>query len=360
MNNKLNIYACSGVGDSTASSPLARVQFETEGTNTLRNTRAMNALLVLMNENRAIVMYDGDITPEQRQSFLDELDIYSVAYYFARLYHGQQNMLEVAGRAIQTVISAGRFKSEDPDIAKHADIVDMLIDVTQDLIDNEDSISVDTAGSFLDFWNRVVMPNDVAYLEIEQAKAIGDLQAYGIEKDSDLSKFLTQSSEYFLYYTCLTKAEARSISFACGKKWEKQKEIYEYCKKCFVGIYGDEEAMQRIIRTGLYEYFQMSVPRIHDELLYGDGSIGLATEAIVAIISAVVSIVLAVISAVVSYAEKVTVAKYTQPENVADGIADVDDFPDIPGAYKKDKGESNLLEDNSADWCRCARSAVSV
>lgn len=346
--NKLAIYACSGIGYTTATSPVDLVQFETEDTNTLRNTRAMNALLVRMNENRAIVLYDNDITQEERQNFLDELDIYSVAFYFARLYHGKKDMLEISGRAIQSVISAGRFKSEEPDIEKHADIVDTLIDVVQDLIDNEDSIELETAGSFIDYWAKVVMPNDIAFLETEQAKAIGDLQAYGIEKDSDLSKYLTQASEYFLYFICLTRDEAYYVSNACGKKWDKQSEIYDYCKKCFVGIYGDEESMLRIIRTGLYQSFKMSVGRIHDQLLYGDEAIGITAE-IATIIVALIGVISSVILAVLSYAEKVTVAKYTQPENVQDGIADVSDFDGMgTGKGKNDeKNDSNLLEDNA-------------
>ena len=141
----------------------------------------------------------------------------------------------------------------------------------------------------------------------------------GWERNETLRKYLGTSkdggcAEYFLY-TFIPQEDLGKYNAVIYKKRQQQLKTFAYVRELFVGYnYGTEEEMIAIIRKGIENTFGYSVEEVLRGIRTGKrDDIGIATEAIIAIVGAVVSIVLAVISGVIEYCKSVKVAQYTAP-----------------------------------------------
>lgn len=150
-------------------------------------------------------------------------------------------------------------------------------------------------------------------------KVAQNIEDSGWMRNETLRKYLGTSkdggcAEYFLYIF-IPDSDLAKYNATIYKKRQGQLKTYAYVRELFVGHnYGTEAQMLDIIRNGIEKTFGSPVETVLSEIRLGKREgIGLATEAIIAIISAVVSIVLAVISGVIEYAKSVKVAKYTAP-----------------------------------------------
>lgn len=330
MSNRLNIYACSGIGATGATKIEDRLIYDLEGSKTLENTKAMNMLLSHINYQRALYLYGEDA---DKAYILNVMDIYAVCYWFAKKYRDDLNMLDGIGKNIGIAIAHGDFKSDSTELAEHEERVEKLID----RIENESGSEDGADENFMSFWREYVVTGNTEASDEKMQQAwekavsgIGATDKYGINSDSDLSKFLNDAGSYFTYYMCVTRSEARRISKLAAWKWDKQKEVYDYCVNCFVGVYGTEESMVRIIESGIMETYDRSLDKIHDQIVSGEAyeveNVGLAAAIIAAIISAITAIVLALISGIISYAQAAVKAKYTVPEDTDSAIMSEDDY----------------------------------
>lgn len=150
-------------------------------------------------------------------------------------------------------------------------------------------------------------------------KVAQKIEDSGWMRNETLRKYLGTSkdggcAEYFLYIF-IPENELAKYNATIYKKRQGQLKTYAYVRELFVGHnYGTEAQLLGIIRNGIAQTFGAPVENVLADIRNGKREgIGLATEAIIAIISAVVSIVLAVISGVIEYAKSVNVAKYTAP-----------------------------------------------
>lgn len=162
----------------------------------------------------------------------------------------------------------------------------------------------------------------------------------GWERDETLRKYLGTSkdggcAEYFLY-TFIPQEELGMYNATIYKKREQQLKTFAYVRELFVGYnYGTEADMKAIIRKGIESTFGAPVEQVLMEIRTGKREgVGIATEVIVAIISAVVTIVLAVISGIIEYCKSVKVAQYTAPtyQELEDSMPSA---TDITGSTKK-------------------------
>lgn len=162
----------------------------------------------------------------------------------------------------------------------------------------------------------------------------------GWERDETLRKYLGTSNdggcaEYFLY-TFIPQEELGMYNATIYKKREQQLKTFAYVRELFVGYnYGTEADMKAIIRKGIESTFGVPVEQVLMEIRTGKREgVGIATEVIVAIISAVVTIVLAVISGIIEYCKSVKVAQYTAPtyQELEDSMPAA---TDITGSTKK-------------------------
>lgn len=146
-----------------------------------------------------------------------------------------------------------------------------------------------------------------------------DIENSGWMRNETLRKYLGTSkdggcAEYFLYIF-IPEEDLAKYNATIIKKRKQQLKTYAYVRELFVGHqYGSEVEMMDVIRNGIEKTFGASVETVLYEIQTGKREgVGLATEAIVAIISAVVTIVIAVVNGVIDYCKSVKVAKYTAP-----------------------------------------------
>lgn len=156
--------------------------------------------------------------------------------------------------------------------------------------------------------------------EVASARKVArEIEDSGWMRNETLRKYLGTSkdggcAEYFLYIF-IPDNELAKYNATIYKKRQGQLKTYAYVRELFVGHdYGTEAQLLDIIRNGIEKTFGVPVESVLSDIRLGKREgVGLATEAIIAIISAVVSIVLAVISGIIEYAKSVKVAKYTAP-----------------------------------------------
>lgn len=150
-------------------------------------------------------------------------------------------------------------------------------------------------------------------------RVVSDLENSGWRESETLRKYLGTSkdggcAEYFLYIF-IPDSEISKYNAVIYRKRKQQIETFKYVRELFVGHeYGTEEDMINVIRNGIEATFGTTVEDVLRSVKKGEyQGVGLATEVIVAIVSAVVALVTSVISGVISYCQNVNVAKYTAP-----------------------------------------------
>lgn len=329
MADKLQIYACSGV-DGTPD-----VGFVTENTNTATNTQAMNTMLSYMNLFATEVRCLKFVSEKEKEEKMNKLDICSIAFYYARMYRQDKEALHDVGIVLSKLYADGKFDLQSTDTKEHEEHVDNLIVVTDEMVSTGE-YTEPTDSAFWEWWQTEVVKGAKEGLDKEQQEALLAAEASAkpvgatITTDyGDLNKYLYDGGTYFIYLY-MPENRLSELTYAMRKKRRKQQEVYEYCKKCFTSIYGSEEAMQRVIRSGIVEDFGVQPEDVLEDILTGkreDHSIGqLAVEVIAAIITAIASIIIALIGGLLDYGAKVATVKYTVPNDVEDGMSDPADW----------------------------------
>lgn len=150
-------------------------------------------------------------------------------------------------------------------------------------------------------------------------KVAQNIEDSGWIRNETLRKYLGTSkdggcAEYFLYIF-IPDNELAKYNATIYKKRQGQLKTYAYVRELFVGHnYGTEAQLLDIIRNGIETTFSAPVETVLYEIRIGKREgVGLAVEAIVAIITGIVSIIIAVVSGIIQYAQTVKVAKYTAP-----------------------------------------------
>lgn len=324
MSNKLKIYACSGIGDQE------QPGYWLDDTRTSSNTQAVNNLLSMINEKLSELYY-LQLSKTAEIERYNAIDLLVVCLRFAKRYAGQSDMLRRAGRVIGSYAASGSFDTNDTNDDSRSAHLDILFAAILDDLDN--SKNTQSEPEF-DRWfeQQVVALNQVGLSAAQQAAAdqwaVDQEQRVGATDYGDISEYLNNSQDYFLYLY-IPDSEVGSWSKSIQTKRKKQQEVYQYCLKIFRQVYGDESAMQRIIRSSIIRTFGATPEQVLDRLRRS-GSIGepitLTAAAIVEIIIAVVGAIASIIGAILTYCAKVAVAKYQQPVDAESGIPDQEDF----------------------------------
>ena len=313
MSNRLKIYACSGIGETNRAKA-----WISEDTNAATNTQGMNAILAIINSLAVDLRYPENLTEKEIIATYNALDLYSVAFYYARLYRDASETLATVGNCIAKYIADGGFNSKSTRKEWHDQLVDSIIDDIDAMVASGDI--QEQAGDFAEWWKKTVVDGNVVGLQQD-----GKIGATIKEDYGDLNKYLYDGGTYFIWLY-FPKEKRNELPYRIRRKIRKQQEVYDYCKKCFCpeygGIYGSEETMQRIIRNGIKEDFKGSTPEEVCETLLERERVG---DWIAALISALVTLILGILSLVIDYASAVAVAKYAVPEDPESGCPDEED-----------------------------------
>lgn len=319
MSEKLNIYACSGIGVGATN---RAKEWIAEGTNAATSTQAMNSMLSYVNLLATELRFPDIWTNEEYLAKLNEFDLACVCFYYARLFRNDTEKLARAGKCIAEYKRQNGFNSDNSDVEWHEQHTDKIIDDIDAMLLSEDK-DIDPEVEFVDWWQKEVVDKNVVGLN-EAGIGATITTDYG-----DLNKYLYDGGTYFLYLYIPEKKRAL-LPYRIRKKIAKQQETYDYCKKCFCpeygGIYGSEADMQRVIRAGIIEDFKATPEQVIAGILKGEKVGELAAAVIAAIITAVTTLVIALLSLIINYASAVAAAKYAEPEDPESGMAEADDF----------------------------------
>lgn len=313
---KLKIYACSGIGNADS-----KYDYWLDNTQTVSNTQAVNSLLSMINLCYSEAINLG-LRTEEVVDRLNQIDLYSVAMYYAQEYQHSQGDLHRAGQVIGCLLDQGVFSFDSLSNDERDRHLDEVFEKVSDVISDD---SLTASQSFSDWWKENIEDKNKVFLDVEKqneiteilrksSKSISGIGAAGDEweNNEDLAQYLNNASEYFLY-TYFTDEQLKSLPQSFRAKKVIQNKTYDYCKAMFVGVYGSEESMREVIRAGIINYFKATPEEVCRAITNNNGKyggVGIAVSAILSIISAVLTFVATVVTAICQCVAKVKVAKY--------------------------------------------------
>lgn len=301
MADRLKIYACSGVGDVK----LPTVTFDNYGLKTTDNTQAVNTILIAMNSCR-VRMENLEMSDSEREQYKQLLEVYKKCLQAAK-----------SGKSDEELSRAGMEIAEEYGLG----------------------------SDFEDWWKNTIVPrNKVGLPEtarkmvrqgVAKAKAIKGIGELDWHDNEELTEYLTKGSEYFLY-TYFTDAQLRKLPSIFAIKKRKQMNTYNYCKALFVGAYGSEAEMRRVIEDGIIQYFGHTPKGVCEKIASGEnpnekvGVIIWTVQGIVAIVMACLSFLASVIVAICQAVAQSKAAQYAaiNKQMVEESIPNPDDWDD--------------------------------
>lgn len=358
MARTLSIYACSGIGSN------AKVEHETydywlDNTNSVSNTQAVNSLLARINTD-AIEILNLELTDEEVLERLNEIDWYAATLYFVQQYESRADEMVQLRRAIGKAWDNGLFEYVEFDNKKRDLHLDEVIGKIAQYMD--DANIKEPSSTFRAWWNEeVAMKNKVGLTTDQQQKIIATLAQRKIsgiganyDQNPDLAKYLNNGAEYFLY-TYATDEQIAQLPKEFKNKRAIQRTIYNYCKEMYVGVFGSEKQMQEVIYSGIVSALHTTPQKAiansvvaYQNRELGVRGIGIAPEAIIAtiyavikivgIIMALLSLVYAIVATICECVKASEAAKWAAIDDrlIADGNPSDEDYDDFNlGRYMK-------------------------
>ena len=352
MSNRLKIYACSGIGNADA-----KYNYWLDNTLTVSNTQAVNSLLSMINLNYSEIQNLSLKTSEVVER-LNQIDMYSVAIYYAQVYQDSAEDLHRAGQVIGCLVGKGVFDFDSLSNDERDKHLDDVYEKVADVITDD---TLKAPADFTAWWKKIVEDRNKVFLSKEEQDKITSIlekssqEISGIgaadeewRNNKDLAKYLDNAGEYFLY-TYFTEEQLNKLPQVFKAKSRTQKKTYNYCKSMYVGVYGSEECMQNVIRSGIMREFK-AIPeevcgKIASSKTKGVGvvtAIVLTAAEIVQIILACLTFVASVIASILSCVAQVKVAKY-QAVDTQTAQAATPNGDDFDGVEFSSKGNSKTL-----------------
>lgn len=344
MANKLNIYACNGVGSAES-----EYTYWTAGTLSQSNSQAVNNLLAKINLEYAKIV-NLELTDEEALKCLDNIDLYCVCMYYAREYGNNESELHHVGQVIGELVAAGTFESNlltDEERGVHLGELFDVVDKAMESPIKEDSV-------FMDWWRENVEDLNQVGLSKQQQDGItrsliGDVIGAVDYGNADLNKYLNDAGEYFLY-TYFTDAQLKKLPAVFARKARGQKQLYQYCQSLYKQMNGTTDSMDAIIESGIISTFGKTpkevVQTLYDQYIK-EGRVGALSEvlAVISAIATVLGIVVALIEKIVS---AISAAKVAESKSIDQEAMDMfapapDDYPDDWKKQISKGGDNSVL-----------------
>lgn len=356
MAKTLSIYACSGIG-SNANVPESGYNYWLDNTETVSNTQAVNSLLVTINLLATEVLY-LDLSDDDVLENLNAIDLYSTILYFVKQYQDNADQLSIAGDAIGKAYDNGLFIFADFDNQKRDYHLDEVISKIEEYMD--DAELGDPSSEWQKWWDENVSALNDVFLTPEQQNAVRESLRQSSKEISgigtadwtanpELAKYMNDAGEYFLY-TYATEEQLNKLPGVFRSKARVQKQVYDYCGKLFIGVYGTQEAYDNLLRASVIKTMGQEPEQVIETLVAGSTKpvscgIGLIEEVIAGIIE-IISIIMSILSLIATIiysicsavaAAKVTEQKKIEQETIKLNQATEEDINQLAeyAAYKK-------------------------
>ena len=356
MSNKLKIYACSGIGAATDDKVLS---YYTDGTNTVANTQAVNGLLAKLNAAYIRATRLANISKEEKISLLCDVDLLSVCLDAAKQFQDNTEQLHHAGEVIGVMCANGEFEYDELDARKREDHLEELIAVANEGYRDMTPIANPNA-EFIAWWQKNVEERNKVGLNFGQqqnarralkkaAESIKGIKGVGKidpnwQNNPDLSNYLLNGGKYFLY-TYFTDAQLAKLPAVFKRKKAGQMKTYNYCKSCFVDIYGSEKEMQEIIRASIVSEFGIEPEQVCADIAKngGNSGVGMTLEMILTLVAIGLAILAAVITAICDMVARTNEAKYgaLNHQIIEDSCPDTTDYSELEGVSYRGSISSN-------------------
>ena len=328
MSKGLEIYRLSGLPKMGSLNEVGRYAYWTNGTHEWDNTRAYNRLLSLVNLKMDEIVY---LKGQNVADLMNELDCYIVCLEALTIAGKNYDNLTRAGSIVNAMLTADMFKQTFTDDERRAKNLDSLILLFRD--NYEKHLEYNFTLDFDQWWVGLIKDNINTFPEavknnfkcffVEGTKKIAGIGS--TEDKKNFAEYIRNAGDYFLYLF-IGDTEIRKYNKTIQMRYRKELELYKYvCNEC-QGMY-DEATVWTMIRNGVIRQYKMTPENKIKQLNeVGSGKIGLAVEAILAIISAVAS-ALATLLGVILEIVKVSLSyKYSAPVEEELGIPQADDW----------------------------------
>lgn len=338
----LKIYACSGIGDTQ------EMQYWSDNTNVASNTQAVNTLLSLINltYTEATCLKISDTEKIEK---LNKIDLYTVCLNAAYTYKDNPVELHQAGEVIGTMVKDGLFNSKTLNLKKRDTHLDEMLQIAADMMQRDRSELHPDEEFMAWYFDHVEIRNKVGLTKAQQKRGQEVLQEASVngiganddwKEDASISEYLLNASDYFLYIF-LTDEQVKDLSYVIKTKRNTQYEYYNFCKSVFTDMYGSEDEMRNIIRTGiiqesgdtpenlcaaLYEA-EMDAKPISNIPIAVMAEIELVIKLLIVIVS-ILSAITAIIKVILEYCARVKEAQYAAMDSAltAGGAPSADDL----------------------------------
>lgn len=331
MRDGLKIYACSGLCNSIGTAP-QDFQYWRDDTLTTNNTRAVNSLLADINLLEAQLQYKRDLTDEEVLSALNQIDLYVVCLLFAQQYNKDE--LPLAGRVIAGMIQEGMFDSRSLDDAERDEHLVSLCRTAEERFTAGDDSGIN--NDFTAWFAAEVTAQSYCGLSNEQRQRSEEFfrkqSGVGATGDQDAGQYLFNTGEYYLYLY-MTREQAYKKSYIVGRKWDKQKEMYQYVHKCYDPIYGNSASVDKVIYIGICKQLGYTPEFVIEELTgYKSKGIGQVAE-IIGAVASLIGVIITAISIILQYTAAALAVKYQAPTAADSGTPEDTEWED-PGKGK--------------------------
>ena len=326
MSKGLEIYRLSGLPKIGSLNEVGRYAYWTNGTHEWDNTRAYNRLLSLVNLKMDEIIY---LKGQNVADLMNELDCYIVCLEALTIAGKNYDNLTRAGSIVNAMLTAGMFKETFTDDERRAKNLDSLILVFRDNYDKH--LEYNFTLDFEQWWLSLIRENTNTFTSeiknnfskfFESKQTIAGI---GAVADKNFSEYIRNAGDYFLYLF-IDENEIRKYNTVIQARYRKELEIYKYvCNEC-QGMY-DKETVWTLIRNGVIRQYKMTPENKIKQLNeVGSGKIGLAVEAILAIISAVASALATLLGVILEIVQVSLAYKYSAPVEEELGIPQTDDW----------------------------------
>ena len=363
MAKTLSIYACSGIG-ANSNVPESGYNYWLDNTETVSNTQAVNSLLAHINMLAVECLY-LDLDDEQLLQNLNDIDFYSTVLYFVKQYQDRPDDLLNVGRAIGKAYDNDLFSFVEFDNKLRDLHLDEVIGKVAEYMDDADL--GDPSDGWSKWWNDNVSALNTVWLNPDQQlqvkEALGASKISGIgaldwSNNKELANYINNAGEYFLY-TYATDDQLAQLPSVMRQKAKVQKQVYEYCKSMFVGVYGTERAYKELLYTSIIHQIgkepEQAIAEIVEVNNAGSGKISGIVEVITAVVE-LLSIILSLLGVVASIvvaicdavkAKEVSQQKKIDQETVMANQASDEDFKTMSALAANNK---KLEKRNKLIW----------